>query len=295
MSNFLINNRWQFFYRQSDDYSDDKRIIGELPMLYDDKHLKYMQEKIGIQVSFIKRSISSIESFEHGITANPTMLFINKMDFMTRPFNQMRRCVSTIIANRLKENLFCCHTFDQDLDSIQLIDAKTLYHSWVCASDYEQLNQCNISITFPLDYIAELSLINFSKDCMKTSLSSYLSKNNTESVFYGCDGMKKFSDDILNWNAEDFQKLVDCAMYIDVFVKQRIFFICTLKELSIKNKDSIFKKLDTLMEDWNKLKMYIYIIGMRKQSDVRKRLSNWVSKLSNLEFDVASGILDALQ
>jgi hypothetical protein len=292
-TNLLINNRWQFFYNQSGYYTDDKRMIGELPMLYDEVHLEALREKIGIQVSFIKNNNNFIESSIQ--TGNSKMLFINKMDLMANlTFSSTRRCVTTIIAEKINDRVFHCHTFDKDLDPIQQIDAETLYHSWMFASDYDQLNGCNINIEFPSSH-NQSDLHDFIKECMRRSLNSYISPSNTENISYGRDGIKKFSNDILNWDNNDFQKLIDCAMYMDILVKQRMFFISTLNELTMQNKDSIFKDLDTLIESWTRLKMLLFIVGTRKQNGTRQQLSKIISELGELEFNAVSNMMEVLR
>jgi hypothetical protein len=269
-------------------------MIGELPMLYDEQHLGVLREKTGIKVSFIKKLDSSAETFGQIINENLRMLFVNKMTFMVSTSNPMRKCVSTIIAEKLNDDIYRCHTFDKDLEPIQQTDIETLYNSWMCASDYEQLNQCIISVETPAGH-TNLNSQDVSKECMRTSLASYMHTKNKENISYGYDGIKKFSDDILSWDNNDFQKLIDSAMYMDILVKQRVFFILSLKKLSIQNKDSILEVLDTLIENWNRLKMLLFIVGTRKQNGARQQLSKIISELGDFEYNAVSNMMEALR
>lgn len=270
-------------------------MIGEWPMLYDELHLEALQKNMGIKISFVKNSNNSVDSFMQIAEVNPAMLFINKLNLMPNSaLYPTRKCVSTIIAEKVSNGLFYCHTFDKDLEPYQQINVEVLYNAWVCASDYDQLNQCNISIEFPHKR-NQSNIFEFSKKCMKSSLTNYITPNSDGNIYLGHVGIKKFSDDILSWGKKDFHIFIDCAMYIDILVKQRICFISTLKELSIHNKEPMIEILNLLIEHWNKLKMLLFIVGIRKQSGAIHQLSENIAELRDLEVTVVSQLIETLR
>lgn len=293
-THLLINNRWQFFYKKSDVYTDDTRIIGEWPMLYHEWHLNKLYEKIGINIIFTNCLDSSINFFWERVKMVPVIIFVNKMNILTNSSSQLtHKCVSTVIVRKIKDRIICCQTFDNELNAFEQIDIEVLYHAWVAASDYEQLNQCNISI----EYIEEnnkFEVEEFAKVCMKSSLIDYFTLNNTENIFLGAEGMKMFSEDIFRWDKDIFKRFVDCSMYIDILIKQRMFFVKTLNGLNIKNKKLILEKINMLMGSWKNLKMLFYIAGMRRQRGVVTQLYKIVNELIDLDFDVAYNMIESI-
>lgn len=290
----IINNRWQFFYRQSENYSDDKRMIGEWPMLYDESHLQALQEKLGIKILITKNLNCSQKAFLQIEKSKPKMLFVNKINLLfDSSLRQEHKCVSTIIIQNIRDKTFYCHTYDKELSPFQQIDINVLYSAWIEASDYKHLNGCDISIKI-FEKCKLQNLDKFAIECMKYSLTNYMESSGDESIYVGRTGMKKFSEEILNWDndIDVYRKFIDCSMYIDILIKQRLCFISTLKNIMINNKRIILENLYLLIEKWNKLKILFFIIGIRKQRGAIKQLSQSVNELEKLEVSLASKMLD---
>ncbi|MCL2050352.1 MAG: hypothetical protein FWG91_01275 [Lachnospiraceae bacterium] len=292
-THLLINNRWQFFYRSACEYSYDKRMLGEWPLLYDEKHLGHLREEIGINISFEKVADSSMKYFLERVKAKPTILFVNKFLLMDKPsVVSGKRCVSTIIVKSVNENIFHCDTFDRDFNLSLAVSADKIYHTWLNASELEQLNRCNVEVRVSKKR-SKPDIEAFAKDLIKSSLKEYLAENHDGDIYYGLAGIKKFSNDILNWDKNDFEKFIDCAMYIDILIQQRILFTSALKELSLR-KNTILDDANLLMENWNNLKILLFIVGMRKQSGAIDQLSVIIQKISDLEFNLVIKMLESI-
>lgn len=288
-THLLLNNRWQFFYSINNDYTDDKRMIGEWPMLYDELHLKALKENFGINILFKKEKNSSLESFLRIGESASVLMFVNK--YILKHLQPTSRCTSTIIAKRLNDSIYHCKTFDNDMDTFQKVDAEILYHSWMYASDFDHLNQCIISIEFLQDD-AKPNLCEFAEEYIRYNLIDYLTSRKVGNIFFGNLGIKRFSNDILNWNKEDFQKFFDCSIYMDILIKQRMYFISTYRVLLMDyNIYTIIEKVQLLIEKWNKLKMLMFVIWMRKKSGDVRKLAESISELGNIEYDVISKML----
>ncbi len=290
-THFLINNRWQFFLRKDSVYTDDKRMIGEWPMLYDRQHLYKLYEKMGISIIFTNCLDNSINTFLKNEKSS-VMMFANKMNILHNTSLKLEhKCVSTVIVKKRMDEFVYCQTFDNELEPLKKIGVEVLYQAWKAASDYERLNQCHICIEY-VKGDRKYDIEEFARTCMKSSLIHYLSLNNVENIYLGNAAMMMFLEEIEKWKKDDYKKIIDCSMYMDILIKQRILFIETLKKLDIKNRVMILEKLTVLIEKWKNVKMLFYIIGMRKQGGAMKQISNMFHELIGLELEVTFKLLE---
>lgn len=193
------------------------------------------------------------------------MMFANKMNILHNTSLKLEhKCVSTVIVKKRMDEFVYCQTFDNELEPLKKIGVEVLYQAWKAASDYERLNQCHICIEY-VKGDRKYDIEEFARTCMKSSLMHYLSLNNVENIYLGNAAMMMFLEEIEKWKKDDFKKIIDCCMYMDILIKQRILYIETLKKLDIKNRVMILEKLTVLIEKWKNVKMLFYIIGMRKQ------------------------------
>lgn len=293
-THLLINNRWQFFYKKSDTYTDDRRILGEWPLLFDDWHLKQLYERVGINIIFKKCMVNSINSFLNETKKVPVIMFVNKMNILTNLSAQLEnKCVTTIIVNEANNEVIHCQVFEKDLDTIENIDVDILYYAWLAASDYECFNKCNILI----EYLERGNLVDieeFAKLCMKSSLINFMTLNNKGNIYPGIAGMRLFSKDIFRWERDFFKRLIDCSMYIDIIIRQRTLFVETLKEIHIGSEKVILEKALVLIRKWKNMKMIFYIVGTRRQKGAIRQIYEMVIELINLESDLINLMINNL-
>lgn len=293
-THLLINNRWQFFLRKDSVYTDDKRMIGEWPMLYDRQHLYKLYEKIGISIIITNCLDNSINTFLKNQKSS-VMMFVNKINLLHNTSLKLEhKCVSTVIVKKRMDQFVYCQTFDNELEPFKKIGVEVLYHAWKAASDYERLNQCHICIEY-VKGNRKCNIEEFAKICMKYSLIHYLTQNNVENIYLGNAAMKMFLEEIAEWKKDNFKELIDCSMYMDILIKQRILFAETLKKLVIKNKVMILEKLSVLIEKWKNVKMLFYIIGMRRQRGAMNQLYYMFHELIDLELEVTCKLLESIQ
>lgn len=293
-SKLLINNRWQFFYSQTDKYSDDFRFVGEFPLLYDKAHLALLKEQVGVNVSFSNMDNENSANFFHRLGTKNEILFVNKAYIIAEQLLlKKRNCVTTVIAKRVNHRCSILKTFDDDLDSDILVDNEKLYHSWRCASEYAQLNTCNINIQV-LKSIDMSSAYYFAKSIAIKSLLDYLAVKQDGKYFFGNYGLKLFAHDVLNWENMSYKRMVDCSLYLNTIVKQRIFFASMLTSVLENSSMQVVGEINKNFEDWNKLKKLFFVVGMRKQSGAAKQLSVSVNALAAQEKKLVSNIIEVL-
>lgn len=294
ISKMLINNRWQFFYKQSDDYSDDFRFVGEFPLLYDKTHLALLKEKVGVNVVFSNMNDGNLGNFINELGTKKKILFINKADIIAdQLFLKKRNCVTTVIAKRIDHQSFILKTFDDDLATDILVETKKLYHSWRCASEHILLNACNVNIEL-LKSIDLSDVYGFAKDIAAKSLLDYLVTKQHGKYFFGNFGLKLFARDVLNWGNVSHERIVDCSLYMNAIVKQRSFFASMLMKILKSASTQVVKEINKNIENWNKLKMLFFVVGMRKQSGATNQLSVCANALADQENKLVNNIIEVL-
>lgn len=290
----LINNRWQFFYKQNDSYSDDFRFVGEFPLLYDKTHLALLRENVGVNVFFSNIDDRNSEIFIDKLGTNEKILFVNKADIITdQLLLKKRNCVTTVIAKRVNHRCFILKTFDDDLAANILVEKETLYRSWLYASEHIQLNACNVNIQF-LKSVDMSDGYCFAKYIAVKSLLDYLAAKQEGEYFFGNLGLKLFAHDVLNWENMSHKRIVDCSLYMDAIVKQRIVFASMLTKILKSASSQVVREINKNIEDWNKLKMLFFVVGMRKQSGATNQLSASVNTLADQENKLVSNIIEVL-
>lgn len=293
-SKLLINNRWQFFYKQNDSYSDDFRFVGEYPLLYDKTHLALLRENVGINVFFSNMDDGISESIIDKIGTNEKILFVNKADIIKdQLLLKKRNCVTTVIAKRANHKWFFIKTFDDDLDADIMVEKEILYRSWLCASEHVQLNSCNVNIQF-LKTVDMSDGYCFAKNIAVKSLSDYLASKQEGEYIFGNLGLKLFAHDVSNWENVSHKRIVDCSLYLDAIVKQRIVFASVLPQILRSSSMRIVREINKNIADWNKIKMSFFIVGMRKQSGAMNQLSARINALADQENKLVRNIIEVL-
>ena len=292
-TNFLINNRWQFFYSPKTQYTDDLRIVGEWPMLFDKYYLNLLSDLTGIKVAIVKEEKSTFEDFLSICNAVPSVFFVNKVNLHSKSISVKRNCVTTIIIEDIKDNFFVCRTYDKDLYALQNIEKSVLYFDWLNASDYSQINGSKIQIEIPKSIKKEAAL-ELCQSCIKNSLKQHLNSSKCKNVFVGIDAINRFSEDIVKWKSLGAQRLIDSSMYLDSAIVQREKFIICLNDFLHVSCTEMLDKLREICDNWKKLKMILFIIGKREQFDSLIFVQELMRKVAHDEYYILKKVLDII-
>ena len=228
------------------------------------------------------------------LSKGPQILFVNKCDMKSHADISLRRCVSTVVVKGRYNDIFYCITYDEDLIQPQKFDILTLFNSWNHASDNEELNGCYILVqvnTIPtIDKIIEFAIF-----CMKSSFKVF-SKSNCENIYYGLLGLEEFSHDILSWRNQSAEKFIDCAMYLNMIINQRkCFYSSVTKILEFKNIHfNNMNKIESIVENWERLRMLMYIVGKRNQTKAVNKLQDLVNRIIVGESEYINTLTDLL-
>lgn len=81
---------------------------------------------------------------------------------------------------------------------------------------------------------------------------------------------------------------------MDAIVKQRIVFASMLTRILKNSSTQVVREINKNIEDWNKLKMLFFIVGMRKQSGAMNQLSAIINALADQENKLVGNIIEVL-
>lgn len=292
-THLLINNRWQFFFNPKLDYTDDLRPIGEHPILYDEKHFSMLKDALGIDIRLMRIKKSSLDDFKQVINQQPVIIFANKIYFVPNITIGLRRCVSTIMVKGNREENIICKTYDNDLVTLQNIKIDELYNSWKFASDLEQLNEGYIKILFDTSP-TETDIINFARKCMRDSLEDYINSvgffNTSEKIFIGVEGIIEFATQLTDGVGFNSQMLIDCSMYLDIVIRQRKQFALSLESVINRQEREIIVNINDIIEQWQNVKILLFIIGTRKQENSLAQIRPIMNKLILDEIELVKKI-----
>ena len=296
-THLLINNRWQFFFNPKSDYTDDLRPVGELPLLYDEKHLDLLKDILNIDVRIVKKNKASLDDFLQIVDVVPVIIFVNKIHLIACNSIRLRRCVSTIMVKGKGENGFICKAYDKDLISHQNIKPDTLYNDWIFASEREQLNGCYIKIIIDA-FPKERDIVEFARICMLYSLTDYINSadylDTSERTFLGLSGLIAFAKKLTDRVTFDSQKLIDCSMYLDIVIRQRKCFALSLKKMPNVKHTKILIELNEVIERWENIRMLLFIIGNRKQEKSLIQIHSIINKMISDEMEIVKKIKQLL-
>jgi len=281
----LINNRWQFFYNTNNDYSDDRRIIGEYPLPFDNVHLKKLFDMCNIDIQIFNAEMGLDQLYEFFYKNKFAIVFVNRNNLRKNldvPPNG--RCVTTIRINELRSDYVSYSTFDDDTPIIEM-DSIYLFESWRNASDFSFLNKTIVNINHLPAENSETAIRSFFWNNIASSVNGYFTETAIDGVIYGHTGLEIFAQDLHEGKIDTFQKLVDCSKYIEFIIKQREAVSIILSERQYHLRSSIdFASLDAIVDMWKKVKIFFFIIGKREQYESIKFISDQIRAIAEMEY-----------
>lgn len=292
----IINNRWQLFYKLGEIYSDDYRYIGEYPLLYDQAHLILLNRLLGINIRIIQTK-SAITKIKERIQNNGyVFVFTNRFCYDNKYHPKDDKCVTTICLDDDREDRFHYQTYDLDLASNQWVEKDVLFCSWKNASEFDFLNNAFIEMKWDkLNLNDEVIRLTYSNSLID-SLQNYLEGYQSKEYIYGNQALSYFANDIKEWNVKQHSKFVDGSMYINIISRQRQCLRKALRHFS--QHDRLFdikeKELCSIIELWDRLKMLMFLMGMRKQTDTVQCLSDQIRELQNREYSYAAYLYECM-
>lgn len=117
----LINNRWQFFYNAFfQKYSDDHRVLGEHPLLYDKVHLNMLALELNINVK-VHKLPGSVEQLREYVVRDGYAIIFADMYILNKSIIKKRgKCVTTIVITEINDLLVRFITYDSQKKIIVL-------------------------------------------------------------------------------------------------------------------------------------------------------------------------------
>lgn len=279
----LINNRWQFFYNKSlQNYSDDHRMLGEYPLPFDEAHLYGLAVELGIKVNIINVSCNMSNLKEYITRDGYVVIFANMYMLINNSSVKSKKCVTTILINEINDLYVKFNFYDNQIKH-NIIDIKKIEQAWENASEYPFLNQSVVLISYdkvPTDN----AIIHFFFKCIRNSIDTYMSLNQNNSFLQGIRGLCEFAGDIKELVLVDREILVDCAMHMELAIRQRECLLETIKKLNFSmDYSDLEKEITQIIDKWKNIRMFIYIVAQRKQFESLKFIGNQLYKLAEDE------------
>lgn len=288
----LLNNRWQFFYKLGSKYSDDKRFVGEYPMLYDQHHIDSLKEHLHITVN-IEPNVDSHQRIQEMVTTQGfALIFANKCCFFNPPTMTERcRCVTTVKV-KASNGSWVCDLYDPDIRTSCILSLADIIYAWENASEYPFLNRCIIEVNANEVITNKAAVLELIVDNMTKSAITYLyAQEKDNGVIYGRQALYVMADDIGNW---DYNRFIDGAMYIQSVNAQRKSFMQIIKNIDYAKSPSLINRLTAIIEMWNSLQMTLYLVAKRQQLNAFQHIRKLILDIAQEETDFMSEILDLL-
>jgi hypothetical protein len=284
-TSLLINNRWQFFYNTNKNYSDDRRILGEYPLLFDSFHLEQLYDIYNIQIQLIKVKNGFNELSEYIQRDGHVIVFANKHVLSgLYKTSQEGRCVTTIKIDNFKRNNINYSVFDSNMPTLKN-DISIIKNAWTDASDYPFLNKSIIKISIGEIKNCDEAAKVFFWNSLKNSIKNYMNGLTEKQIINGYKGLNAFASALCDWDQITPQKLIDCSMYIEFIIKQResirtvLEYVCSQPHYNKK-----INSVNSVIELWKKVKMFFFIVGKREQYESIKFISDQVRVVSDMEY-----------
>lgn len=284
-TNLLINNRWQFFYNPSIEYSDDMRIVGEHPLPFDITHIERLRTAYNINIQMIKVKGGLDELLENIQKNSYVIVFANKylLNGLYKTLPE-KRCVTTIKIDSLQQDMIHYSVFDNNM-SVSKIDISLLEKAWLNASDYSILNESIIKVSVNDTLNSFETADTFFWQNLLNSTKYYLNNVIIDNVFYGHKGLEIFATAICDWELLSCQKLIDCSMYIEFIIKQRESIQAALESVCPQQHlTKIMSTVGSIIEIWKKVKMFFFIVGKREQFESIKYISDQIRTIAEMEY-----------
>lgn len=282
-AHLLINNRWQFFYNKLFQYySDDHRILGEYPLLYDESHLHVLDVELGIKIKFLNLSCGLKELKKYIAKDGYVVIFANLYMLMDTISSKSKTCVTTILLNEINDLYVKFISYDKQIGS-KVINLKKVDQAWKNASEFPFLNQCVVLISYekvPTDDV----ILRFFFKCIQNSVDIYMRPIQNNSFLQGTSALREYAKDIGKLFFANREILIDCAMYMELAIRQRE---CLLEAMRIMDFSmdctALEEGIEQIINKWRSVKMYIYIVGERKQYTSLKFVQKQLYKLAEEE------------
>lgn len=285
----IVNNRWQLFYKDGENYSDDYRFIGEHSMLYDEEHLLVLKKLAGIKI-YIIQTQGQISEINNKLQKDGyVFIFANRFCYDNREHPSGARCVTTLCLDNYKNDMYHYLAYDSDIYGDKWVDREFLLRSWRYASEFAHLNSAYIKIELDSQKLSydDIRLIYIKS--MLDSLHSYLNGFTVNQYTYGNQSLNVFANEIEKWNGKQYEKFVDCSMYINIILRQRQFLLKSLRHFI---RDDIFyikeKEFLAIIKLWDRLKYVIFLMGMRRQTDTVSFLIDQIKEIQAREYEYAA-------
>ena len=295
-SPLIINNRWQLFFKEGEDYSDDRRFIGEHPLPYDSRHLYELRKLLGIEVE-IRKAIRGMADIDACLREDKrAFLFVNRFCYDNKPHARDEKCVTTICLQDRKGDQFFYRNFDLNLEGNRWVSREDLVYSWEQASEFEILNRAHIRMQADRQAISPARVCSAFIRMMKDSLYHYLQGDHSEGYSYGNQAFNLFIRNIGEWNSKDYQRFVDCSMYMNIILRQRQFIQKALRQFSLQTGISGFREqeLAHMIDLWDRLKTVLFLMGMRKQTEAVSGLREQIREIRDREYEYAAFLYEKM-
>lgn len=290
----LLHNRWQFFYKPGTNYSDDKRFVGEHPMLFDQFHIESLRRDLKITIR-MQTNADGFQKVRDTISAQGfALIFANKCCFHPPPAAAGRgRCVTTVKIRSAHKGVIC-DLYDPDVQPSRLLPMDDVIPAWENASDYPFLNRCMIDVNVKDGVQDEAAVRSLVYRNIARSAADYLYGGGMNNgCFYGGRALYMMADDIVNW---DYEKFSNGAMYIQSVKKQRSCFMQLITGgFNHTHNAALQSRLAGIVDMWDKLRILLYLVAKRRQLNAVQHVRELIKEIAAAEIAFVSDVLGPIQ
>lgn len=288
-TSLLIHNRWQFFYKNSLTYSDDRRFVGESPMLYDEYHCDSLYRHLNIAVD-IRPGETPGKICELLGTQGSVLIFADKCRLLSPKISAERgRCVTTVKLILQKAGLYFYELYDSDMTVGHYSPLDDIIYAWENASEYEFLNRCIITVRLDRKAPQDAAIDAVVKNNLFHSITDYLQGGGGENGYvFGRKALNIMADDLENW---ENTKFIDGAMYIQTVKEQRKCFMPIVRQyLHTTYRESLCRRLSGIVDQWDKLKLMLYLVEKRQQKQAVHHIKRLILDIAKTESEFLSDV-----
>ena len=251
-------------------------------MLYDETHLHVLDVELGIKVKFLNLSCDFKELKEYIAKDGYVVIFANLYMLMDNITSKSKTCVTTILINEINDLYVKFISYDNQIGS-KVINLNKVDQAWKNASEFPFLNQSVVLISYDKVPTDDAILRFFFKN-IHNSIDIYISSIQNNSFLQGTSALREYAKDIGKLFFANKEILIDCAMYMELAIRQRECLLESMRKMdfSMDNAD-LEEEIEQIIIQWRSVKIYIYIVGERKQYASLKFVQKNIYKLAEEE------------
>lgn len=301
-----LDLQWQFFYCDVTNYSSENRIVGEYPHIYDENINMRLRLLTGYEFYKSQNKYMNLSDVDECIRKNgQAILLVNKKVVgETLKLNEFDESVTTILVKKSQQKE-CYEIYKPNFyGDTQYDDSGLMTKKQLCYARFEPVREygvcgdlivCEKTRNIKKIDKQQLIVMMLLQVIDGYLIHNYNQINNISKCWYGCEGMKIFSKNLLEWkkiyDKENLFNRIDfCAMGLIFVKRQRVTFFNILTDILSKTyiSDDFFdeeeaKTRQEILDQWGDMRIYMRLVCFKKNTQGIDKISGYVQKLLKLE------------